>query len=516
MPSSPNPLPSSCSSSCFRAGRGWRRRWCVWLCIALTFAPLPPSPAVAQNYYNLPELGDASQEALSPFQERKLGESIIHDLRASGGYMNDPEVNDYLDTLGHKLVAAGNDTRQDFEFFAVPDPAVNAFALPGGYIGVNTGLILLSQSESELASVLAHEITHITQHHLTRMASGQKDALLLSLAALAAALAASQSGSSSSGQMVGAAIAGAQALAIQSQINYTREHEYEADRIGFQRLRAAGFDVTASAAFMSRLQRSSRFADGNAPSYLRTHPITTERIAEAQSRAEGLPYKQIADSIDFHLVRALLQSYQGTPKEAIAFFEDALRERKFNNEAAMHYGLAASLLRAKDYDRAKKEIAGLDKELRHPMIDAMAGHIMMESGDLNGAIARFGKAVERYPNKKQLVYDYPEALIRAGQNQKAVGFLEKQIVRFPDDGPLHEKAARAYAKLNRPFKEHAHQGEYYAWLGSPKAALEQFELALKNDLDASFQEKSALESRMREVRAEVDLASKNKSGGQQR
>jgi predicted Zn-dependent protease len=469
----------------------------------LTFATILPPLATAQNIYNLPELGDASQQILSPAQERKLGESIVRELRAAGAYMNDPEVNDYLDSLGHKLVAAGNDTRQDFEFFAVPDPSINAFALPGGYIGVNTGLILLTQSESELASVLAHEITHVTQRHLTRMASGQKDALLLTLAALAVAVAASQSNSSSSGQVIGAAVASAQALAIQSQINYTREHEYEADRIGFQRLRAAGFDATASAVFMTRLLRSSRFADGNAPSYLRTHPITTERIAEAQARAEGVSYRQVVDSIDFHLVRALLQSYLGTPREAVAFFEEALRERKFNNESAMHYGLAASLLRAKDYDRAKKEIAGLDKELQHPMLDAMAGHIMMESGDLDGAIARFGKAVERYPNKKQLIYDYPEALIRAGQNQKAVDFLERQIARFPNEGPLYQKAASAYAKLKRPFKEHAYQGEYYAWLGSPQAAIEQFDLALKNEKDATFQEKSALESRKREMQAEL-------------
>ncbi|MDR0770995.1 MAG: M48 family metalloprotease [Burkholderiales bacterium] len=500
---------SPCKPSHHRAGHDGGRRqkpsaWlCIWLCVALAFAPTLPLSAVAQNIYNLPELGDASREALSPTQERKLGESIIRDLRASGGYMNDPEVNDYLDTLGHKLVAAGNDSRQDFEFFAVPDPSINAFALPGGYIGVNTGLILLTQSESELASVLAHEITHVTQHHLARMASNQKDALLLSLAALAVAIAASQSNSSSSGQVIGAAVASAQALAIQTQINYTREHEYEADRIGFQRLRAAGFEVSAAAVFMTRLQRSSRFSEGSAPSYLRTHPITTERVAEAQARAENVPYKQVADSIDFHLVRALLQSYLGTPREAVAFFEDALHERKFNNKHAAHYGLAAALLRAKDYDRAKKEIAGLDKELQHPMIDAMAGHIMMESGDLDGAIARFGTAVERYPNKKQLIYDYPEALIRAGQSQKAVDFLERQIARFPGDGLLHEKTAGAYAKLKRPFKEHAHQGEYYVWLGSDHAAIEQFDLALKNDRDASFQEKSALESRKRTVQEEL-------------
>lgn len=518
MPLTPNTsLPQlktdSVRPQCARLRAWFRLWWCACLCATLTFIPILPSSSVAQNVYRLPDLGDASQQLLSPIQERKLGESIVRELRASGDYMDDPEVNDYLENIGHKLVAAVSDTQQDFEFFAVPDPTVNAFALPGGYIGVNTGLILLTQSESELASVLAHEISHVTQHHLTRMASGQKDALLLSLAALAAALVASQSHSSSSGQLMGAAIASSQALAIQTQINYTREHEYEADRIGFQRLLAAGFDVSAAATFMERLLRSSRFSDGDMPSYLRTHPVTTERIAEAQARAAGVPYKQVVDSIDFHLVRALLQSYQGTPREAVSFFEDSLHERKFNNEDAVHYGLAAALMRTKDYDRAKKEIAGLDKKLHHPMIDAMAGHIMMESGDLNGAIARFAKAVERYPNKKQLVYDYPEALIRAGQNQKAAAFLEKQISVFSDDGLLHEKAARAYSKLKRPFKEHFHQGEYYAWLGNPKAAIEQFDLALKSDENATFQDKSALESRKREMQAELRERERKKAEG---
>lgn len=476
--------------------------WIALLSGALVFAPL----AAAQNYH-LPELGDSSRDTLSPLQERKLGEGIMRDLRAQGVYMNDPEVNDYLNTLGHKLVSATGDTRQEFEFFAVNDSTVNAFALPGGFIGVNTGLILLTQSESELASVVAHEITHVTQNHIARMMSGQKDALLLSLAAIAAAIAAASSSSSSSGQMTGAAIAGAQAMALQSQINYTREHEYEADRIGFQRLRAAGFDVNGSATFMEKMLRSNRFNDGTAPSYLRTHPITTERIAEAQARAEGLPYKQVVDSIDFHFVRALLQSYQGTAKEAVAYFDEALRERKFNNEIATHYGLAASLLRLKDYTRAKEEIAWLDKNVQHPMVDAMAGHIMMESDDLDGAIQRFGSSLQRYPNKKQLVYDYPDALMRAGRHQEAADFLEKSLARFPGDGRLNEKAAQAYAQLKRPFKEHQHLGEYYAWLGAYPAAIDQFEIALK-EKNASFQEQSVVEMRLRTVKQELEEARK--------
>jgi beta-barrel assembly-enhancing protease len=276
-------------------------------------ASLPPLPPPAA----LPDLGDAAQADLSPAQERKLGETVIRQLRAAGGYMNDPEVNDYLNELGHRLIANSKDVKQDFQFFAVPDPQVNAFALPGGYIGVHSGLILLTQSESELASVLAHEISHVTQHHIARMIAGQKDSMLMSLAGLALAVLASRAHGNSSGDMAQAAVAATQAASLQYQLNFTRENEYEADRIGFARLDGAGFDVYSMGTFMERLQRSSRFLDNGAPNYLRTHPVTYERIAEAQARAYGHAYRQVADSLDFHLVRALLRSYEGEPKDAV-------------------------------------------------------------------------------------------------------------------------------------------------------------------------------------------------------
>ena len=223
---------------------------------ALAAQPLAPSTFAvgAAQAQALPDLGEESQASLTLGQERRIGESIIRQIRASGAYLEDPEVNDYLSELGHRLVAAIPESRQDFEFFAMADPTVNAFALPGGYVGVNTGLILLTQSESELASVLAHEITHVTQRHMARSVTGQQRGFLYMLAALAVAVAASRSNSSSSGQAASAAIASGQALAMQTQINFTREHEYEADRIGFQRLEAAGFDVTAMATLMDRLR----------------------------------------------------------------------------------------------------------------------------------------------------------------------------------------------------------------------------------------------------------------------
>jgi predicted Zn-dependent protease len=468
---------------------------------------LPTAPASSPpGHSGLPDLGDESLAITTPTQERKLGESVVREIRASGAYLDDPEVNDYLNDLGHRLVAAvpSPDSPFDFEFFAMADPGINAFALPGGFVGVNMGLILLTQSESELAAVLAHEISHVTQHHYTRSMVGQQRSLLYSLAALGLALAAAKAGgSANSGQAIAAGVTSAQALAIQSQLNYTRENEYEADRIGFQRLEAAKFDVNAMATFMERLQKQGRFVEGNAPSYLRTHPVTTERIAEAKARAYGKPYRQVPDSLDFQLVRALLRSYQGTPKEAVDYFDAALAEHKYNAEVAARYGLVASLLRAGDYARAKAELVKLQKIAPpSPMIEAMAGHVYMESGDLDRAIAIFESALAKYPNKMQLVYDYPEALLKAGRAKEAAAFLEREFAVFPNNGPLHRIAARTYAELGKKTQQYLHQGEFYAWQGDLRGAVNQLELASKA-ADADFYQSSVVEIRLRALRREL-------------
>ena len=464
-------------------------------------APAVPSPPAPPS--SLPDLGDSSQVNFSPAQERKLGETIMRQARAHGGFLDDPEVSDYLNELGERLVAASRDARQDFEFFAVPENSINAFALPGGFIGINTGLILLAQNESELASVVAHEITHVTQRHIARLLQGQQNSLLMSLASLALAVLAARAGGASSSDAAQAAIATGQALAIQNQLNYTREFEYEADRVGFQRLEAAGFDVRGSATFMERLQKSGRFHEGNTPSYLRTHPVTFERIAEAQSRADAVPYRQVADSLDFQLVRALLRSYQGEPPEAVRFFELALSERKFNSEIAVRYGLVASLLRTKDLKRAKAELVVVEKMAPpHPMIEAIAAHVLLDGGEIEPAIRRLEAALGRYPSKMQLVYDYPEALLRGKRPANAVTFIESQLLRFPGNGRLHRLAARAYADLDKRLKQHFHQGEFYAWRGDLRGAVVQFELALKAG-DANFYENSVVETRLRELRREI-------------
>ena len=456
----------------------------------------------------LPDLGDASGAVISPAQERKLGEAAMRQVHASGAYLDDPEVNAYLNNLGQRLLLSTSSARQEFEFFAVNDTGINAFALPGGFVGVNIGLILLTQNESELASVLAHEISHVTQHHIARLIAGEQKNQLATLAALALAVLAARSRP----DLASGAILAAQGASIQYQLDFTRDNEREADRIGFQVIDRAGFDTHSMPSMFERLQRSSRAYESNTtPSYLRTHPITYERIADAMARAEARPYKQVPDSRDFHLVRALLKSYQGTPRDAIVDFESSLAERKFNDEAATRYGYVAALLRDKQMPRALKELAELEKSSQpHPMIEAMAGQVLSQSGQRDAAIKRYQAALQRYPNHMQLVYDYPDALIETGQHALAVQFIETQLQRFPTDARLHQYAAKSYAALGKKLQQHTHQGEFYVKLGNLRESITQFELAVKAG-DGNFYQNSAAESRLRVLRQ--DLADQGKALG---
>jgi predicted Zn-dependent protease len=449
----------------------------------------------------LPDLGDAAQAVVSPAQERKLGEAAMRQIHASGAYLEDPEVEAYLNSLGQRLVMQISGPHPDFEFFAVGDPAVNAFALPGGFVAVHTGLILLTQSESELASVLAHEISHVTQHHIVRAIASQQKNDLVTLGAMLLGILAARSRP----DMANATIAGAQALNVQMAINYTREHELEADRIGFQLLDRAGFDVRGMPAMFERLQRSMRpYDNSNIQYYQRTHPITSERIADALNRADTRPYRQIADSREFHFVRALIRSYQGaTARDAITDFETSLAERKYNDEAATRYGLVAALLRDKQFPKAAQQLALLEKSSPpHAMIEAIAGQLLMQSGQLPAAVRRYETALQRYPSHMQLVYDYPDALIQTGQHAQAVKFIEGQLGRFANDARLHQLAAKCYAALGKRMLQHAHQGEYYARLGDLRGAIDQFESAIKAG-DGNFYQISTAESRLRTLKQEL-------------
>ena len=320
----------------------------------------------------LPDLGDASQATFSPHQERELGLRIMSEIRADPSYLDDAEVAGYLTNLGSRLLLNSRETRpdQEFEFFAVKDPMINAFALPGGFMGFNTGLILTAQSESELAGVMAHEIAHVTQKHLARMIAGQKYSMLTSLAAVALAVLASRTNP----QAAAAVLIGSQARQIQSQLDFTRDHEKEADRIGLNILISAGLDPRGMSEFFERLQKAGRFRENGAPSYLRTHPITYERIADIDNRTHSLPYRQVPDSLDFLLVRAKLRASLDNPGDAVEYFDSTLRDKRYSSEAVERYGLIYALLRDRKFVRADKELMQLYENLQSDADEALENH----------------------------------------------------------------------------------------------------------------------------------------------
>lgn len=479
------------------------------LCLALHLALQPALVPLAQAQ-GLPELGDAAQSDLSPQLEKKVGESIYNEIRQKEPtYLDDPEVVAYLDSLGSRLAAASPEPGQVFTFFLLEDPQINAFATFGGYVGVNSGLILAAQSESELAGVLAHEISHVTQHHLARGMSKDRQSSVASLAALAVAILAARSNS----QVAQAAIVGTQAGALQSQLAFSRDFEREADRVGFQTLDKAGFDVRGMGEFFQRLQKASRLYENNAPDYLRTHPLTVERITDMQNRAQGAKYKQVPDSLDFQLVRAKLRARLATPKEAVTDFESLLKDRKFANEGATHYGLARAYLRANNYAGVERELGQLQKmKVSHAMVDNLTADLRLAQKDVPGALQVYRDGIKRYPFSRALAYGYGDTLLNNAQAREAQVFLEGQIQLYPQDSRLYTQVAKAYSLQGRAMQEHRALAESLALQGRTEAAIEQLQLA-QRAADGNFYDQSVVDARLRELKAKQAEEAKEKKNG---
>jgi predicted Zn-dependent protease len=444
----------------------------------------------------LPDLGDIAQSSFTPLQERRIGESIMREIRADRSFYGEPEATDYISSLGRRLASSSSDSRQDFEFFLIRDPAINAFALPGGFIGVNTGLILTAQAESELAGVMAHEVSHVTQRHIARMLAQQSQSTLASIAAIAGALLLSRV-SSQAGE---AAFALGTAGAIQGQLNFTRDNEREADRVGLQVLEQAGFDPRGMAAFFERMQRASPIHESSAFSYLRTHPLTFERIADMQNRTQGMGYRQVPDSLEFQLIRAKLKSWLDPPQEALAFFEESLNERKFLSEAAARYGLVVSRMRLADYKRARSDLEALRKLVpANVIVDTLTCEFGSNAYGHEKALPCYREALKVYPSYRALIYNYAEALLHSGRPEPALKLVEERQRVIADDYRLYLLQARAYAALNKRLPQYRAQAEAYVRLGNLPAAVEQLRIGLKSG-DGDFYQISSAEARMRELR----------------
>ncbi len=458
----------------------------------------------------LPELGEAARTELSPQLERKIGENIMNEIRLrEPSYLDDPEVSDYLNRLGGRLVEASASPAGDFYFFAVRDNAINAFAMFGGFIGVNTGTLLAAQTESELAGVLAHEIGHVTQNHLARQIAKEKQNTIPSLIAMAVGILAARANSA----VAAATITSSQAGVVQAQLGYTRDFEREADRAGLQTLEKSGLDTHGMSDFFERLQKVGRIAETNAPVYLRTHPLTSERISDIQNRVQQSAYRQVVSSLDFYLVRAKLRAQMGTPNEAVSEFESQLRAKKYASLAATRYGLISALLRAKNYPAAQREMEALRAlKVASPMIADQEAAIKSGLGDFAAAHAIYREALQRFPQAKSLVYNYVESLYANQQFVAAQRFLEAQLQIDFADYKLYGLLAKICAAQEKRLLQHRAQAEFYVLQGLLGQAIEQLQLAQK-ETDGDFYNQSVVDARLRELRAQQTEEDKLRRGG---
>ncbi|WP_369665528.1 M48 family metalloprotease [Thioalkalicoccus limnaeus] len=462
--------------------------------------PTAISADVGSPRLNLPDFGSSADTLLSSGEERRLGQAFMHSVRRALPVIEDPLLSDYVAGFGQRLVAASGHRGRHFHFFLIDDPLVNAFAGPHGYIGIYAGLVLAAETESELAAVIAHEIAHVTQRHLMRAI---EDARKMSLPATALLIGAAILGARVSPDAGTAAMAGIQAATIQRQISFTRENEKEADRIGIATLADAGHDPFAMAGFFDRLAKGSRIHETNAPEMLRTHPVTTSRIADAVARAEAFGHRQRPDSLRFHLVRANLRErgYR-RPEQAVEHFRATLREGRYANETAERYGYALALARHGQIDAARKQIAPLlashPQQAEFLILDA---ELARRAGNTDRALTSLREAVGLSPSSLPLRMAYAEALLEAGQGRSALRQLEP-LAQGQEAGPaLFALLVTAAARAQDQGATYRYRAEQHYARGDIDAAIRQLEAAVRQR-DLAYHEAARLQARLDELNDE--------------
>ena len=452
---------------------GFAKRFAVLLlCTGLTLAVGVPAAEV-----NLPDIGSPADATLSKNDEARLGGAIMQQIRASGDLVEDPQITEYINEVGHRLAAQANvDGNHEFSFFVVDNPVINAFALPGGYIGVHTGLLEATRNEDELAGVLAHEVAHVTQRHIARrIHSGQRQSILSTAIMLGAILAGAVGGSS---DVMQGAIAVAQGTAAQQQINFTRANEYEADRVGIASLAAAGFDPQGMGSFFEVISRGTSPSQARIPEFLRTHPVSSARIAEARGRARSYSPVHTADTITYGIARTrVIVDRQKTPEAAVSYFEREAYEYQSDVE---RYGRAIAYLRAKRNNEANRifeELANKDPEVIAYHIGLADSQMAMEA--IAEAIDTFERARELFPRNIPLVIHYADALMKIGEATQAHEML---LDLFNNVAPTPEQVrmiARAATEAGEDAEARYYMAEYRFMIGDLVGGIQFLQQALR-------------------------------------
>ena len=489
-----------------RAGRTTRRlqdaRTLLVSLLALALL-VQPAARVQAQVERLPDLGSADGDGLSIPAERRLGESIMRELRADGTVWDDAEFGDFLNRFGSRLTGTGPARGRAFEFFAVRDGSINAFALPGGYIGVHTGLMAAAGSESELASVVGHEMGHVTQHHIARMLRNQKQASMLAMAGMVLGALAMRSNPDAG---MGAMMLG-DGLATRSILSFSRDAEREADRIGLEVMREGGFNVNGAPLFFSRLQQENRFNEGDGAIYLRTHPVTSERINDLRLRIQQMdaPARALPDSLEFKLLRARARAAGVTRTEeqnnVLRHFETLVKGEGQKDPVAW-YGLASATQLRQDWAASLKALTQAETLLGkpHPYLARLRIVALIGSGQLDKADEASAAALAAFPHSRALVRQRAEVLNARKQWSAAISLLRNETRVYKSDTELWRMLGEAYLAHGEKGMSHLAAAEALLVQGLLQPAIEQLRLA-RNAGDLDFYNGSIADAKLKEAEA---------------
>lgn len=462
------------------------------------------APSVTAQPMGIPSMGVASAAELSPGLERTLGDAIMEQGRRDLSYIADPDVLQYLTEMGRKLASHSDAGADRINVFALRDPQINAFALPGGYIGINSGLVVAARSESELASVVAHEIAHVLQRHIARGMTQQAQSNHAMIAALAGALLAALSGS---GDLAMGVAAFGQAAAVDRQLGFSRQAEQEADRAGLDMMTKAGYDPGGMVRMFERLENVSRLNQRGGNVYTSTHPLSVQRMSDAQNRAMGMARRSNISSDAFWYVRAKLRIEQARAGQALRSAEDALRaevERETGvQRSAAWFGLAYAASKRRDLDQAEQALQRARAEGHEaPQLAGLEISLTLARGDADRALELARQAIVHWPASQGVALAQVEALQGAGRDQEALLALQAHIERWPEVPRLRQLLAQSQERLGQHAGARRSMADFYELTGALAAAVEQLQQA--RGMTRDFYEQSQLDVRIRQLRDRLE------------
>jgi predicted Zn-dependent protease len=482
-----------------------------------------PTRNTPQNQSNfiLPDMGDPGGDSLSRMDEKKYGEMIMRQIRPDPDYSNDLPIYDFLNQMERRLLEAakrlqlGGANEQgsgayNFEVFAVKDSSINAFALPGGFIGFHTGLLVSAESDSEVASVMGHETGHVLQRHLARQMDKQTTNTMIALAGiLLGALAASRNPGAASGLMQGG-----QAVAVNNQLSYSRDAEREADRIGFQILAASGYDVNGAPGFFQRLQKATGIMDSGVPSYVRTHPLTTDRIADMQDRARNIPNRNVSTAVEFYFIKARARMEQsGSSSQMYDLkntFEGLSKQSPAGKQMEGVYGLAlvaqkqGKIDQASTYLQQARNLANSASAPGSPIqrqslsLDISSSELALAKGRNEEALQIAQSTLKAYPQSYAAGAAMMHAYLKLGRTNDAIAWLKARTRLQPNEVVWWTMLSNAYDQAKNIPMRHYALGEKYALEGAWPSAIEQLKIA-RSSGSADFYQASSIDARLREM-----------------